>query len=267
MLLAYLKTMAPYMLRPMMWPEFRRQLVRRLEARLFGSGTDPAAKAAEKRAGEAWCVARAVDSSEALQRLGIGTPLVDIERRFAPVMTAARDRAATCPMKLGGPGNLDLLYSLCEAIEARRVVETGVAYGWSSLVILLSLKNRPDARLFSVDLPYLKYRNDRWVGIAIPDDLRPIWKLYRMADREGLPRALRAAGPVDLAHYDSDKSPEGRHFAYPRMWRSLRPGGTFVSDDVGDNTAFRYFCAEVGLEPVIVRGGNKYQGVLVKPNA
>ncbi len=55
-----------------------------------------------------------------------------------------------------------------------------------------------------------------------------------MADREGLPRALREAAPVDLAHYDSDKSPQGRAFAYAAIWQALREGGILVSDDVGD---------------------------------
>jgi predicted O-methyltransferase YrrM len=251
----------------MMWPELWRQLLSRLRARLSGVRIDAAAKEAARRDGEIWCEARAVDGAETLQRLGIAMPLVNLDRRFTQAMAAARDRAAACPMALGGPGNLDLLYSLCEAIEARRVVETGVAYGWSSLAILLSLQSRSDARLFSIDLPYFKYRNDRWVGVVVPPELRSAWTLYRMADREGLPRALRAAGQVDLVHYDSDKSVEGRLFAYPLMWQSLRAGGIFVSDDVNDNLAFRDFSAEVGLDPVVVRNGNKHQGLLVKPHA
>lgn len=32
----------------------------------------------------------------------------------------------------------------------------------------------------------------------------------------------------------------------------LQPGGFFVSDDVGDNVAFRDFAEAVGVEPVVV---------------
>ena len=258
---------APYLLRPLIWPELGRLFARRVSLRLSGKRTDLAAKEAARREAEAWCAALSVDAGEALRRLGFNLPLVDVEERFTAEMAAARERAATCPMKLGGAGNLDLLFSLCEALGAVRVVETGVAYGWSSLVILLSLGNRPGARLFSVDLPYMKYRNDRWVGVVVPDELRPAWKLYRMADREGLPLSLWAAGRIDLAHYDSDKSVKGRMFAYHRMWRALRPGGVLVSDDVEDNMGFRDFCAEIGLDPVVVRQDKKYQGLLVKPDA
>lgn len=254
---------APYLLRPIMWPELARLLTRRLT----GAPTDPAVLESERRDSETWCAARAVTAEDAVRRIGRGGRLIDVKASFASRIAAGEARAAACPVKLGGEGNLDLLHSLCESSQAITVVETGVAYGWSSLAILLSLKNRPGAKLYSVDLPYFEYRNDRWVGIVVPDELRPLWKLYRMADREGLPRALRAAGTVDLAHYDSDKSVAGRHFAYPRMWDALRPGGILVSDDIADNRGFQEFCEQNGLDPMIVGQDGKYQGIIVKPES
>ncbi len=85
-----------------------------------------------------------------------------------------------------------------------------------------------------------------------------------MADLEGLPRALREAGPVDLAHYDSDKTSEGRAFAYPALWRSLREGGILVSDDVGDNLEFKRFAEKVERSPLVVQWNGKFQGILIK---
>jgi predicted O-methyltransferase YrrM len=166
---------------------------------------------------------------------------------------------------MGGAGNMDLLYTLCDHLRATRVVETGVAYGWTSLAVLLSLQDRPGSLLYSVDLPYVDRRNEAWVGVVVPQELRPQWRLMRAADRQGLPVALREAGEVDVAHYDSDKSYEGRLFGYPLLWDSLRPGGILVSDDVGDNSGFRDFAASIDVEPVIVADGGKFQGILVKP--
>ena len=160
---------------------------------------------------------------------------------------------------------MTLLYALAAHLGAMRVVETGVAYGWSSLAVLLSLRDRPEARLFSVDLPYFHLKNDPWVGCAIPPEFHAQWQLYRMADREGLPRALLAAGHIDLAHYDSDKSVAGRAWAYPRLWRALRPGGILMSDDVGDNIAFRDFAAQTGVDPIVIAEDDKYQAILVRP--
>ena len=106
--------------------------------------------------------------------------------------------------------------------------------------------------------------SDAWVGCVVPQRLRHQWRLFPMADREGLPRALREAAPVDLAHYDSDKSPKGRAFAYAAIRQALREGGILVSDDVGDNLEFRRFAEKVAREPIVVHWNGKFQGILIK---
>ena len=119
-----------------------------------------------------------------------------------------------------------------------------MAFGWSSLALLLSLRNRPAARLASVDMPYPKINNDAYVGCIVPEDLRTRWTLLRYADREGLPKALQLLGALDLCHYDSDKRYRSRMWAYPLLWNALRPGGLLLSDDIGDNVAFRDCCKQ-----------------------
>ena len=113
-------------------------------------------------------------------------------------------------MGLAGAADCELLYSLCRRLAARRVLETGVALGWSSLAILLSLRDRPEGMLFSTDMPYPVIKADAWVGAAVPEHLRDRWVLYRMPDRQALPQAIDAGQPFDLCHYDSDKSVKGR---------------------------------------------------------
>lgn len=241
--------------------EFLRKVARRLK--VLGHQTSDADSAEVV----AWCREHIRSAEEALRQIpGAGEDVAPLEGRFPNEMAEARERASRCPMPLGGAGNMDFLFALCEHVQAMRVVETGVAYGWSTLAILLSLRYRPAARLFSVDMPYLLLQNDEWVGVAVPEDLRGQWQLQRTTDRKGLPRILNIAGPVDLAHYDSDKSYAGRMWAYDLLWTALRAGGVLMSDDVGDNAAFRDFALQVGAPPIILTGdGNKYQGVIVKP--
>ncbi|MGC9328802.1 MAG: class I SAM-dependent methyltransferase, partial [Candidatus Hinthialibacter sp.] len=81
----------------------------------------------------------------------------------------------------------------------------------------------------------------------------------------GIPRVIRAAQVLDLVHYDSDKSYTGRMKTYRRVWAALRSRGVLMSDDIGDNPAFRDFCEEAGAEPLVVKDGRKYQGIAVKP--
>jgi hypothetical protein len=49
------------------------------------------------------------------------------------------------------------------------------------------------------------------------------------------------------------------------LWDALRPGGLFISDDIGDNMGFADFTRSIAGEPVIVLSSERYAGVLVKP--
>jgi hypothetical protein len=255
----------PRLFQPIFWPQLLTILGHRLFLRESGRRRRIAARESERRAARAWCAARAVDTGAALRALGIPSPdLTPLPERFPRVFREAGERVRAVPVDLMGGGNLELLYELARHLGATRVVETGVAYGWSSLALLLALRDRPGARLHSTDLPFLALHNDRWVGIAVPQELRPQWTLYRQPDRRGLPRALARLKSIDLAHYDSDKSAAGRRWAFARLWPALRPGGVFVADDVNDNFAFRDQCEGLGARPLVVGYRNKYQGILLK---
>ena len=254
-----------FAMRPSLWPNLLHWLGRRIHTRLTGVDREAEAAREARAAGAAWCASVACDRAEALSRLGLDTKIATLASRYPEETAAAAARVAQVPFRLGGASNTDLIYTLCEALQVTRAVETGVANGWSSLAILLSLSTRPGAVLHSVDMPYLKYQNDRWVGIAVPEKLHACWTLHRSPDREGLPKALEALGEIDFAHYDSDKSEAGRRFAYPLMWQALRPGGILFSDDIDDNLGFRDFCEGIGQAPIVVRQGDKFQGILRKP--
>ena len=66
---------------------------------------------------------------------------------------------------MGGSGHIHLLYDCVRLINAHNVIETGVAYGWSSLAILKALSENNSGRLFSVDMPYPRKKNELDVGL------------------------------------------------------------------------------------------------------
>lgn len=217
-----------------------------------------------------WCEMRALNLTDALARLH-GDDSGEIGDQFPAVFREAHKRVKTCPVKMGGAGNLDILLRLCRRVGARAVVETGVAYGWSSLTVLLHFEERGAGTLYSTNMPYVEYggADVPFVGCAVPENLRARWVLRSGADRELLEGLLVQAGPIDLCHYDSDKSYGGRMWAYPRLWDALKIGGCFVSDDIGDNLAFAHFCRTVRGRPTIVRVPDrdhavKYVGILFK---
>jgi len=213
-----------------------------------------------------WCEGLAVDTDTALERLtGMPTP-TPVRDLHSDYFESAERTAGECPIEMGGAGNLDLLYWSAEYLKASKVIETGVAYGWSSLAILLSLMNRADSQLISSDMPYRNRNGEQYVGCIVPAEIRSNWRILSYADRQAVPRALKTLGTIDMCHYDSDKSYDGMMWAYPRLWKALRPGGFFISDDIGDNIAFREFSKTVGCDPIIVKKDDKYMGVIVKPS-
>ena len=257
-----LSTLTWFLRRPGLYPELARAL-RDEVLRPLGTTRETSA--------ERWCAERAISVADAVEVV-TGSPMeYGLDERFDREMQAARARIsqarAAQPGKVpaAGSAEMDLLYWLAERAEAQRVVETGVAFGYSSLALLLSLSRRPAARLVSTDIP-LPRTTGTYVGCAVAPELRAQWTVLAGRDRRMLPGALEELGEIDLCHYDSDKSYEGRTWAYGLLWDRLRPGGWFVSDDIGDNAAFADFCERVQLRPVVVAAASgKYLGILTKP--
>lgn len=253
-----LKTVLWFLQRPHLYP----QLLRLVRNKLMPW---KAKKESTSKESIAWCTPRALDSVAAFVKLTGHKPPASLLSQFPGQLHDAEQRAEACPVKMGGPGDLDLLHWLTDEIQATRVIETGVAYGWSSLAVLLSLQKRPGSRLVSSDMPYVSLNNEEYVGVVVPHDLRQFWSIIRRADRQALPQALAQLPEIDICHYDSDKSYAGRLWAYPLLWKALRPGGYFISDDICDNVGFRDFADGLGLEPVIVKTHGKFIGVIRKP--
>jgi hypothetical protein len=198
-----------------------------------------------------------------------GSRLDGLENLFPQVIADAIRRAPQRPSPMGGPGDFDLLYSLAEHLQATRIVESGVAYGWSSLALLLSLKKRPGSKLISTDklVPCGNY--DEFVGCVVPSDLTAQWSVVRLPDRQALPDAISRLRPLDPCHYDSDKSYEGR------MWPTRSYGMRFAWEESSyrtisqDNVAFHEFSQRVSVNPSVIRTsdpdvGEKFIGLLVK---
>jgi predicted O-methyltransferase YrrM len=214
----------------------------------------------------AWAAERAVSAEEALTRLGVYDPATGAFPAIPDeVIREAEANVRSARVQMGGPADLELLYAAVVLATPKAAIETGVAYGWSSAIILAAMESNGTGRLVSVDMPYAKRNNEPWVGVAVAERLRHRWRLIRKPDRGGIGEAIAASGgAIDLCHYDSDKSYPGRMYAYPRLWAALRPGGLFISDDIQDNFGFRDFCARNSIEFQVTSSGGKYIGVARK---
>jgi predicted O-methyltransferase YrrM len=206
----------------------------------------PSHSTRQRARSEDWCRGLCLERNAILQQITNQTSYTSIHVLHREELETAQTTVNSIPIRMGGPGDIELLYQIAVYLKAAHVIETGLAYGWSSLAILLAIQHRQQAHLISVDMPYPALGNERHVGSAVLESLHPYCTLIRRADRTGLPMAIAQLRTIDMCHYDSDKSYEGRMWAYPRLWEALRDGGVFISDDVNDNQAFRDFCESLG---------------------
>jgi hypothetical protein len=181
-----------------------------------------------RRRGEAFARAHAgqFDPSERAMAPALWLEAKEFEARLSEraetVMGGVRS-------KFGGGGCSTLLYYLTRAAAPKTIVETGVAAGWSSAAFLAALQRNGSGRLWSSDFPYLDRGNKlEEIGLLVPAELRSSWRLFTDGDRINLPKILKVSGPIDLFHYDSDKTYRGRSFALDLVRPHLAAGASLV---------------------------------------
>lgn len=247
-------TFVAYLKRPDLYPELRRKIWKNIFNRSSGLRG--------KEEAEKWCGSIAVSEKDFIEKI-LKMNFVPFEEMFPQEYKNALQAQEKAPVKMGGAGSLSVIYYINEFAKAQSSVETGVAYGWSSFAALLSLEKR-HGTLYSSDMPYLGQDGDQYVGYIVPEQLKSNWRLFRHADKESLPKIFGESSIMDVVHYDSDKSYEGRTWAYKELYKHLRDGGVFISDDIGDNSAYEDFCAEINIDSTVVEFEGKFVGVFVK---
>ena len=209
-----------------------------------------------------WAEENAISYTEALEKLDLKGEVFGLDN---DTIIEGRKLEAKSSVKMGGSGHIHLLYDCVRLLKAQNVIETGVAYGWSSLAILKALSQNGGGTLYSVDMPYPRKNNENDVGIVVPQNLRKNWVLIRKPDKPGIIIALsKADGQIDLCHYDSDKSWWGRDYAFPILWNSLNHKGLFISDDIQDNLYFSEFVKKKFLKFAVVEFQGKFIGLIHK---
>ena len=153
---------------------------------------------------------------------------------------SAEEKLRAIGADLGGGGAYHLLYFLTRLLRPTVVVETGVAAGFSSRAFLCALRRNGQGRLHSSDFPYFRLRSpEQYVGVLVEQELRGTWRPLLAGDRVNLPVIADRAARIDLVHYDSDKSHEGRAFALRTLGPRLAPEAVLLFDDIQDNWHFR----------------------------
>jgi hypothetical protein len=141
----------------------------------------------------------------------------------------------------GDAGFVRAIWCLVRHLKPRSVVETGVAHGVTSRVILEALERNRDGHLWSIDRPPMEPEWKRQIGIAVGPGLQDRWSYILGSSRRRLPILLAQLGQIDLFIHDSLHSERNVRFEVDRAWAVLRPGGAIVVDDIDVNRGFHSF--------------------------
>jgi len=172
---------------------------------------------------------------------------------FAPVWDAAKQTMSEQGLRVGrqnygddddaDPGFARTLWCLVCHLNPRNVVETGVAHGLSSRIMLEALQRMgAGGRLASIDRPAMTIHERRAeIGAAVPEGLRGEWDFLAGASRRMLPPLLRQLGQIELFVHDSLHSTRNVRWELSTAWQKLPPGGFVVVDDVDFNWGFDLF--------------------------
>lgn len=174
---------------------------------------------------------------------------------FAPAWAQATQAMAEHGLRVGranygddddaDPGLARALWCLVCHLQPAQVVETGVAHGLSSRMMLQALARTGAGRLSSIDLPAMTIDERRGeIGVAVPVELRDRWSYLEGSSRRRLPRLLRELGQIELFVHDSLHSTRNVRWELRMAWRALRPGGVVIVDDVEFNWGFERFLEE-----------------------
>jgi Methyltransferase domain len=160
-------------------------------------------------------------------------------------------------------------WCLARHLQPTRIVETGVARGLTTRVLLEALERNGSGRLWSIDLPpLLEHQFADETGVAVPDRLRERWTLLRGSSRRRLPRLLADLGEIDLFVHDSTHTTRNLRFELDHAWPELASDGAVLIDDVEKNFATGEFVQAHPGTPLVIWPSEDDEvliGCIVKP--
>jgi Methyltransferase domain len=134
--------------------------------------------------------------------------------------------------------------SWCTVLHTRpdAVIETGVAHGVTSRIVLEAMNQNDHGHLWSVDLPY-PFDHDLHVqtGAAVTDECRPRWSYVEGTSKQRLPPVVAEVGRIGVFIHDSLHTTKNVVFEMQQAASAMAPGGVMLIDDVKTHEGFGIF--------------------------
>ena len=132
----------------------------------------------------------------------------------------------------------------CVALHTRPevVIETGVAHGVTSRIVLEAMAQNHLGHLWSIDLPFpFDHRLRGETGVVVTDACRPRWSYLEGSSKQRLPPLIAEVGLVQVFIHDSLHTAENTVFEMEQASSALSAGGVMLVDDIDSHTGFATF--------------------------
>src|SRR5262249_21905834 len=132
-------------------------------------------------------------------------------------------------------------------------IETGVAHGVTSRIVLEALRQNGLGHLWSIDLPFpFDHRLHGETGMVVTDACRPRWSYLEGSSKRGLPPLVAKVGHVEMFIHDSLHTAENTLFEMEQAASAMPAGGVMLVDDINSHTGFVTFAGRhPGYETII----------------
>jgi predicted O-methyltransferase YrrM len=177
----------------------------------------------------------------------------------ASLMSRYASVGLVCPPQWAvGTESARALYLLTRWLRPRVFVETGVANGHSSFVLLSAMEANAAGSLVSLDVV-------PDAGCLVTEQLSSRWQLLVLDPADPIAAAaegLAGVDEVDIFFHDADHSYVGQLADYELADAVLARGrlGLMLSDDVDESFAFIEHVRRRGLRPSLLVDGPKVMG-------
>jgi len=165
----------------------------------------------------------------------------EVELIIANTEKRIAETSESSPIRASHNGDF-LLATICylsvRVLQPESVMETGVASGVTSTFILSALEKNGKGHLHSIDLPPLGPDVDDFVGILVPQDLRPRWTLHRGTSKKLMPGILDQLSTLPMFVHDSLHTYRNILRELDTATPFLTPKAIVISDDIDENPAF-----------------------------
>ncbi len=151
-----------------------------------------------------------------------------------------------------------LLYTLIVLNNFNKIIETGVANGVTTRVMMRALE-RTGGTLHSFDI--LEESKNVYKGHGS-------WVFHKLEPNRGIQKQLRhevgSIGDCDMWVHDSNHGQTWQEFEYALAWSNLRDKGVLLSDDVDASPAWGFASAKYLNKPAVIFDIRKFIGVSFK---